>query len=116
MRQLLLALGPFTAVAGCRETPSESVAGPDPGPERIECRIGEAAGFERFCRVEQAGDEIIVRKPDGGFRRLRLVRDGRGVVAADGAEPARVSIVADNAILVEIGGDAFRLPARIAGR
>lgn len=116
MRPLLPAIGLVAAVPGCGQTPSETAAAPDPGPERVECRIGPEAGFERFCRIEQAGDEIVVRKPDGGFRRLRLVRDGRGVVAADGAEPARVSIVADNAILVEIGGDAFRLPARIAGR
>ena len=57
-----------------------------------------------------------VRKPDGGFRRLRVTRDGRGVVAADGAERAQVTIIADDRIEVSIGGDTFRLPATVRGR
>ncbi|HEY0116883.1 MAG TPA: hypothetical protein VGB54_14305, partial [Allosphingosinicella sp.] len=40
-------------------------------------------------------------------------RDGRGVVAADGAERAEVTIIADDMIEVAIAGDSFRLPARV---
>jgi hypothetical protein len=84
---------------------------------RIECRIANAPGFERFCPVErrdgEAGRILTVRKPDGGFRRLLVTDDGRGVAAADGAEQPEVTIVADDAIEVAIGGDVFRLPARI---
>jgi len=57
-----------------------------------------------------------VHKPDGGFRRLLVVKGGRGVVAADGAEPAKVTIVADHQIEVAIGGDRFRLPATMKGK
>ena len=84
---------------------------------RIECRIGADTQFSRFCTVERSRVEdatvLTVRKPDGGFRRLQTTRDGRGVVAADGAETAQVTIVGDNLIEVAIGGDSFRLPARV---
>ena len=84
---------------------------------RIDCRIGADTQFLRACRVERSksaeGTLLTVHKPDGGFRRLTTTRDGRGVVAADGAEPAEVRIVGDDLIEVAIAGDAFRLPARI---
>ena len=84
---------------------------------RIDCRIGADTQFTRFCTVERTRTEdgtlLTVRKPDGGFRRLMATRDGRGVVAADGAEPAEVRIVGEDLIEVAIGGDSFRLPARI---
>ena len=87
---------------------------------RIDCRIGGSTQFERFCTLEigssDAGRTLLVRKPDGGFRRFLVTTDGRGVVAADGAEPAQVTIIADDRIEVAIGGDAFRLPATVQGR
>ena len=87
---------------------------------RIDCRIAGSTQFERFCTLEigdsDAGRTLLVRKPDGGFRRFLVSTDGRGVVAADGAEPAQVTIIADDRIEVAIGGDAFRLPATVQGR
>jgi hypothetical protein len=84
---------------------------------KIDCRVGADTQFTRFCSLERSksdqGTLLTVRKPDGGFRRLLTTRDGRGVVAADGAEQAEVTIVGDNLIEVAIAGDSFRLPARI---
>jgi hypothetical protein len=84
---------------------------------RIDCRPEGEAAFARVCTVETfASDDgrlLTIRKPDGGFRRLRVTTDGSGVVAADGAEPARVAILEDGRIEVEIGGDRFRLPAQV---
>ena len=57
-----------------------------------------------------------MHKPDGGFRRFVVARDGTGVAAADGAEPAMVTIIADDRIEVAIGGDTFRLPATVQRR
>ncbi len=83
---------------------------------RIECRIGNAAQFERFCTVSRtqtaAGTILTVRKPDGGFRRLRVTQDGRGVEPADGAEPASLAL-AGNRLEVTIAGDTYRLPATV---
>lgn len=90
-------------------------AEPDDG--RIECRVAGSDQFERFCTIERSagadGASLILRKPDGGFRRLLVATDGRGVVAADGSEPAQVTILRDDRIEVTIGADVFRLPATV---
>ncbi|MEP9401089.1 hypothetical protein [Sphingomonas sp. VNH70] len=85
--------------------------------ELVECAATPDAALARTCSVEQTlsadGTILTVRQADGGFRRLRITRDGQGVVAADGAEPARVTIVGSDAIEVAIGGARYRLPATI---
>jgi len=106
----------LAALAGCgdRAAPTYGVSRDD--GNRIECRFGGAPQFERNCTFEREGEHaeiLVIRKPDGGFRRLRIVTDGRGVVAADGAEPAHVTILTSDQIEVEIGGDRFRLPATL---
>ncbi|HEU4958786.1 MAG TPA: hypothetical protein VFT56_00115 [Sphingomonas sp.] len=59
---------------------------------------------------------LVVRNPDGGFHRLQVTHDGRGVIAADGAESAKVTIVEAGTIEVAIGGDRYRLPAVVKGQ
>ena len=112
MRGLIILV--FATVAACdAPTPAPETASDD----RIECRIGNARMFDRFCRVERIsgpeGMALTIRKPDGGFRRLLVTRDGRGVIAADGAEEAVVTVLDDNRIEVAIAGDTFRLPATV---
>jgi hypothetical protein len=84
---------------------------------RLECATEGAASFERVCTMERVsgpeGTTLTIRHPSGGFRRLLVTTDGRGVVAADGADPALVSIVADNQIEVAVAGDRYRLPATV---
>ena len=114
------------AVAGCSEaTPDAAViakverqaasAAEDDG--RVLCALDGAAEFQRSCVVDrdesEAGLVLTVRHPDGAFHRLLVTKDGRGVVAADGAEPAKVSIVGGNSIEVAIADDRYRLPATI---
>jgi hypothetical protein len=93
---------------------SAPVAEADDG--KVECTTG-GAPFERACSIERSdsprGRLLTLRRPDGGFRRLLITKDGRGVVAADGAEAARVTILAPDRIEVAIGGDRYRLPAAI---
>ena len=83
---------------------------------RIECALDGAAGFEPLCTLERSpGGEgrIVLRSPNGGFRRLVVTRDGRGVAAADGAEAATVTIVGKDLIEVSVGADRYRLPATV---
>jgi hypothetical protein len=65
-----------------------------PGTRPVDCRLADAKAFERICTVERIdspdGPVLVARAPDGGFRRLLIVKDGRGVIAADGAEPVEV--------------------------
>jgi len=105
-----------SALAACGGEAEQPLATTDTDG-RIECRIGADTEYNRFCKVERSRTErgmlLTVKKPDGGFRRLLATRDGRGVVAADGAEQAQVTIVRQDLIEVGIAGDSFRLPARI---
>lgn len=90
------------------------------GDDRIECAPGGAAAFARDCTVERTdsteGLILTVRRPDGGFHRLLVVKDGRGVIAADGAEAAKVSVIGDGRIEVAIGGSRYRLPATVKAK
>lgn len=84
---------------------------------RLLCALDGASAFQRACTVDrdetEAGLVLTVRHPDGAFRRLLVTKDGRGVVAADGAEAASVSIVGGRSIEVALAGDRYRLPATV---
>lgn len=104
----LVALLPLLTACGGPPAPREET--------RIECAVGGAAVFTRVCTVERsAGPDVLftIRAPSGSFRRLAATSDGRGVMAADGAESATVRIVGPGLIEVSIGGDRYRLPATI---
>jgi hypothetical protein len=84
--------------------------------ERVGCaHAGEALAAN--CTIDrekgESGVTLTIRHPDGAFRRLAVATDGRGVVAADGAEPAQVTILDAGTIEVAIGGDRYRLPATV---
>lgn len=84
---------------------------------RVVCALDGSSDFARVCTVDRvAGDEgltLTVRHPDGAFRRLLVTRDGRGVIAADGAEAARVTIVGADRIEVALADDRYLLPAKV---
>lgn len=83
----------------------------------VNCAVGGESGFRPVCTIEQVqSDEGVIltlRHPDGGFRRLLVTNDGRGVIAADGAEPAEVTPMSGNQIEVVIADDRYRLPATV---
>ena len=120
MPSMRLAFLLLAVLAACGREDSAAQAAAEPDDGRIECRIANSPQFDRFCTIEyresEAGRTLVVRKPDGGFRRLLVARDGRGVVAADGAEQAQVTIIAADRIEVTIAGDTFRLPATVRSR
>lgn len=113
------------ALAACNDRPadtkvlakveSDQTAAAEDG--RINCAIAGAATLRRDCTVDREttarGLVLTVRHPDGGFRRLLVTKDGRGVIAVDGAERARVGIVDADQIEVAIGPDVYRLPATV---
>lgn len=97
---------------------SQEATSPAADPEHmIECAI-DSTTFERACAIERvsAGDApvLVVRHPDGGFRRFEILADGRGVATADGADVAQVDL-ADGGIEVAVDRDRYRLPATVAG-
>ncbi len=84
---------------------------------RIECVPPGAPQYAFVCAIDrvqsQDGLFLTLRHPDGGFRRLLVTRDGRGVVAADGAEQAVVTPIAADRIEVVLGDARYRLPATV---
>lgn len=106
-------LASLVALAGCGGGPDEA----DAGKQKIECALEGAEAFERSCTIEEMGAAdgaiLVVGRSDVGYRRLQITSDGRGVVSADGAEPAKVGIVGDKLIEVTVGGDRYRLPASV---
>ncbi len=84
---------------------------------KIECAPPGHDQFAFSCAIDmvqsQDGLFLTLRHPDGGFRRLLVTRDGRGVVAADGAEHTQVTTLAPDLIEVAIGGARYRLPATV---
>lgn len=83
------------------------------GQERIACAVEGAATLRPVCTVERAeGEEgtiLTIRHPGGGFRRLLVAANG--IVAADGAIPATVSVLPDGESEVALDGDLYRIPA-----
>jgi hypothetical protein len=84
---------------------------------RVACAVAGATEFSRSCQIETTetgtGLVLTIRHPDGGFRRLQVVKDGRGVIAADGADLAEVTPLNPREIEVLIAGNRYRIPATV---
>ena len=81
---------------------------------KVECALAGSTSFERTCTTERiAGSDsqlLVIRHADGGFRRFTVVKDGRGLEVADGADKAVVAISGDR-VEVVVGEDRYRFPA-----
>ena len=101
---LLLALGACDAAPDAKRESSEPVA----------CALQGAGEFSGRCRLVRTGkgeDRVIVmRHPDGGFRKLAPADTPAGLVELDGAQQAR-SWREGDAIVLQIGDDRYRWEA-----
>jgi hypothetical protein len=122
MRRLVLCMA--LALAGCggdapkagNNTSSTQADAPLVDDGKADCITGTAGDWVHDCLIERKGDMLTMRHADGGFRRFRVLADGRGLEAADGAEPATLRISGQGQIEVTAGHDRYRLPAQIAGQ
>ena len=112
----VLGVIPLFLLAACNSS-HEVPEAPADVDGKLFCAVGGAAEMSQSCLLERVdspeGQVLVVHHPEGGFRRFRIVRDGRGVVPADGAEPSKLYIVAENMIDVAVAGDRYRFPATI---
>jgi hypothetical protein len=101
-----------TLIAGCNDA-GEAASAPANDSAMIDCSLNGAGGFGRDCtmeRVEQDGEDfVIVRHPDGAFRRFQLGVPGRGLITADGADQAEVTNMGGY-VEVRVGSDRYHLP------
>lgn len=89
----------------------------DPNAERTDCALDGATQFSKDCTVERSGGAdglvLTIGREDKGYRRFIVPTDGRGVIVADGADDAKVTILDSNQVEVSVGRDRYRLPATI---
>jgi hypothetical protein len=99
-------------LAACSKAPSEAAPKVAAGDEHIECALGPGVGFVRDCAIERSRDgevyKMIVRHPDGGFRRFEVGADNT-IVASDGADTVQVVLNGSVAELTS-GEDRYRIP------
>jgi len=118
-RGFRVAAGPFVValasvtMAACSSGEAPSVA---EGPEHVPCALGGGQAFAPVCAVERAskGGELtlVVRHPDGAFRRLAVVGDGRGLIVADGAQEAKAQLRGGQ-LEVALGDDRYMFPVTL---
>jgi hypothetical protein len=100
---------PLVLLSACHRPQGD----PQAPTRTIDCALAGAQAFTPDCAVEQDGPVLVVHHKDGGFRRLKKVDDGRGVVSADGVEETRVQWIADGRLEVAVGHDRYRFPAKV---
>ena len=87
---------------------------------KVECALAGTTDFNRNCTTERVsgaeGQMLVVRHPDGGFRRFKILTDGRGLAPADGIDPDfKIKVLPNGMIEVRSVDDTYRLPAAIKG-
>lgn len=91
---------------------AQSHADADDG-EPVMCALGGAGEFKPACRLERttidAQQVLVVRHPDGGFRRLTISADGQHLDAADGADRSQSARKGDRFEVI-LGSDRYVIP------
>lgn len=88
------------------------------GSKTIACAPGGTAAGWKECVVERSRQGgtlfLVVRHPDGAFRRFEVLKDGHGLSVADGADQGKMEISAGT-IEIAVGADRYRFPATVKG-
>jgi hypothetical protein len=85
---------------------------------KIECALAGKPDFNRVCSTERVtgpeGQLLVIRNPDGGFRRFKILGGGKGLEPADGFDDNfKIKLNGTEMIEVASGDDLYRLPAAI---
>ena len=102
-------------LAAC-SSDGEAPPSPRADAETIACAVGGSTEFRPVCTVERhtSGKGIVtlvVRHPDGAFRRFDVLDGGRGLALADGMDQA-VTRYAEGRAEIAIGADRYRFPVK----
>ena len=110
---------PPLLLAACHKAPSADPAAVADNAPKIPCALAGATEFRTDCTIEKIatpdGLTLVIHDPAGGFRKLTVATDGRGVITADGSETADVKVIDAGSIEVAIDKDRYRLPATVKG-
>jgi hypothetical protein len=107
------ALGLLALLAACGEEPGPAAKAP--GAEVVYCALGGSEKFGQDCTVERSAEAgravIVVRHPDGKFRRLIASADGQNLLAADGADQSQSALKEDRWEVI-LGDDRYVVPVK----
>ena len=82
--------------------------------QTVPCALAGAKLFKQDCTLERSSGDgrqiVVVRHPDGGFRRLIALDGGRRYAAADGADKAEI-VPNGKDIEVTVEDDHYLFPA-----
>ena len=101
------------------DEPREEIKAEDLGKNEIACALGGSDVFADACEVGRSRQDrtlyLVVRHPDGAFRRFEVLTDGHGLATADGADVAETML--DNGMLeVGVGEDRYLFPATVKNK
>jgi len=86
---------------------------------KIECALNGSQEFILKCATERvsSGDDtlLLIRHYDGGFRRFRILTDGRGLENSEGFDDSVIEIIDNNNIILSSGLDRYKLKAQLTG-
>lgn len=101
------ACGLALLLAACSQSP-QATDSAVANAEHTECALAGAAAYRNDCTVERSADGLVVRHPDGGFRRFMTGEGDNRIRPADGAEAAEWREVGDGRVEVVVGQDRYR--------
>ena len=92
---MFLRISSAVLLLGLAACSGKSAGEADADAERIACALGEAKTFTSACEVERTSQggksSVIIRHPDGSFRRFEVLADGHSLATTDGADPVEVT-------------------------
>lgn len=119
--KIAIALLCLPLLAGCGDDEAEIAAAQDAAlvGNKIECALNGAETFSENCATERVSSEndtiLMIRHSDGGFKRFRILTDGRGLEVAEGFDDSFIEIIDENYILLTSGNDKYKLKAQFKG-
>lgn len=103
--------GLLLALAACSGTSADEA---DANAERIVCALNDAKTFTSACELERTGQDgkssLIIRHPDGSFRRFEVLADGHSLATTDGADKVEVTPNGKDTEIT-VADDHYLLPA-----
>lgn len=111
-------------LVSCGKSDEQALAGADKDVRaqaleegKVECALSGSAAFDQMCSTERVsgpeGQMLVLRHPDGGFRRFKLLTDGRGLAPADGFDETKITLLKNGMIELSSSDDKYRLPATV---
>jgi hypothetical protein len=112
------------ALVACGKSKSDSLQKAEASADKqaaddgkIECALAGGKDYTRSCETERItsaeGTVLVIRHPDGGFRRFNILTDGRGLAPSEGFDETKIVVMNDGMIELSSGDDRYRLPAKI---